>query len=106
VLEASVRNLLKLFGLESRRQAALDRIDSLERDGLRIVQELDSLTEELRVLGHTAEKSIAHRRDRAASRASSRPESGRRCAASRFARVLCQIVKSSRRSPLGWVASP
>lgn len=60
VLEAQRAQLAEVIRLESRRQAALDRIDSLERDGLRIVQELDSLTEELRVLGHTAEKSIAH----------------------------------------------
>lgn len=38
---------MEIVKLESRRQAALDRIDSLERDAVRILAELESLDREL-----------------------------------------------------------
>jgi hypothetical protein len=50
VLETERGRLAEIIRLESRRQAADDRIDSLERDAMRILEELDGLDNELRLL--------------------------------------------------------
>lgn len=50
ILEAERSRLAEIVKIESRRQAALDRIDSLERDAIRILTELESLDEELKLL--------------------------------------------------------
>lgn len=47
VLEAERSRLAEIVKIESRRQAALDRIDSLERDAVRILTELENLDREL-----------------------------------------------------------
>ena len=47
VLEAEHSRLAEIIKIESRRQAALDRIDSLERDAVRILAELENLDREL-----------------------------------------------------------
>ena len=47
VLEAERSRLAEIVKIESRRQAALDRIDSLERDAVRILAELENLDREL-----------------------------------------------------------
>jgi len=59
VLEAEEARLVEIIQLESRRQAARDRTESLERDALRIVQELDSLTDEMRIIDVSIGNSIA-----------------------------------------------
>ena len=59
VLAAEESRLLEVIRLESRRQAGRDRIESLERDGLRIVQELDGLAEEMRLIDASVGESIA-----------------------------------------------
>ncbi|HTC95967.1 MAG TPA: hypothetical protein VK699_21175 [Terriglobales bacterium] len=59
VLEAEEARLVEIIQLESRRQAARDRTESLERDGVRIIQELDSLAEEMRFIDNSIGKSIA-----------------------------------------------
>lgn len=50
VLEVERSRLAEIIKLESRRQAALDRIDSLERDATRILDELENLDRELVLL--------------------------------------------------------
>jgi hypothetical protein len=60
VLEAEQARLVEIIRIESRRQATLDRIESLERDGLRIIDELDNLYEERRVLEVAAGKSLVN----------------------------------------------
>lgn len=50
VLEAERLRLAEIIKLESRRQAALDRIDSLERDATRILDELENPDRELVLL--------------------------------------------------------
>ncbi len=47
VLQAERSQLAEIVKIESRRQAALDRIDSLERDAVRILAELENLDREL-----------------------------------------------------------
>jgi predicted XRE-type DNA-binding protein len=47
VLEVERSRLAEIVKIESRRQAALDRIDSLERDAVRILAELENLDREL-----------------------------------------------------------
>ncbi|MBD2302739.1 hypothetical protein [Nostoc sp. FACHB-190] len=47
VLEAERSRLAEIVKIESRRQAALDRIDSLERDAVRILAELENLDREI-----------------------------------------------------------
>lgn len=59
VLAAEELRLVDVIRLESRRQAGRDRIESLERDGLRIVQELDGLAEEMRLIEVSIGESIA-----------------------------------------------
>lgn len=59
VLEAEHVRLAEIVKFESRRQAALDRIDNLERDAIRILAELDSLNEELRLLDEQIGESSA-----------------------------------------------
>ncbi|NEQ86463.1 MAG: hypothetical protein F6K26_42295 [Moorea sp. SIO2I5] len=46
VLEAERQRLAEIVKIESRRQAILDRVDSLERDAVRILSELDNLDKE------------------------------------------------------------
>lgn len=60
VLAAEQARLEDVIRLESRRQAVRDRIDSLERDGLRIVLELDSLSQEMQAIDNASEMSVAH----------------------------------------------
>ena len=57
-LQAEEVRLAEIIHLESRRQAGKDRIESLERDGLRIIQELDGLTEEMHIIDASVGKSI------------------------------------------------
>lgn len=57
VLEAERLRLAEIVKIESRRQAALDRIDSLERDATRILAELESLDGELRLLDEQVSES-------------------------------------------------
>lgn len=59
VLEAEEARLVEIIRLESRRQAARDRTESLERDALRIIQELDSLADEMRITDVSIGNSIA-----------------------------------------------
>jgi hypothetical protein len=50
VLEVERSRLAEIVKIESRRQAALDRIDSLERDAVRILAELENLDRELMLI--------------------------------------------------------
>ncbi len=59
VLEAERTRLAEIVRFESRRQAALDRIDSLEHDAVRILGELDCLEDELRLLDEQIGESAA-----------------------------------------------
>ena len=59
ILEAEEARLVDIIRLESRRQAARDRTESLEQDGLRIIQELDALAKELRLIDGAVGKSVA-----------------------------------------------
>jgi hypothetical protein len=59
VLEAERERLAEIIKFESRRQAALDRINSLESDAIRILAELDSLDDELRLLDERIGESAA-----------------------------------------------
>jgi len=59
ILEAERSRLAEIVKLESRRQAALDRIDSLERDAIRILSELESLDGELKLLDEQVGESAA-----------------------------------------------
>jgi Rad3-related DNA helicase len=59
VLEAERARLAEIVKFESRRQAALDRIDSLDHDAIRILTELDSLDQELRILDEQIGESAA-----------------------------------------------
>lgn len=59
VLESEQARLADIIRLESRRQAARDRTESLERDGVRIIQELDALSNELRDIDASTGISIA-----------------------------------------------
>jgi Rad3-related DNA helicase len=59
VLEAERARLAEIVKFESRRQATLDRIDSLERGAVRIVTELDSLDQELKILEEQIGESAA-----------------------------------------------
>lgn len=47
VLKVERSQLAEIVKIESRRQAALDRVDSLERDAVRILAELENLDREL-----------------------------------------------------------
>jgi hypothetical protein len=49
LLEGELSRLDEIVKLESRRQTARDRVESLERDGVRIVRELDALDRELQL---------------------------------------------------------
>ncbi|MBD2021945.1 hypothetical protein H6F43_17330 [Leptolyngbya sp. FACHB-36] len=57
VLEAERSRLAEIVKIESRRQAALDRIDSLERDAVRILAELENLDRELVLIDEQVVKS-------------------------------------------------
>lgn len=59
VLEAERERLAEIVRLESRRQAIRDRNESLERDAMRILEELDSLDEELKLLDEQIGESAA-----------------------------------------------
>ncbi len=59
VLEAERARLAEIVRFESRRQAALDRIDNLEHDAVRILGELDCLEDELRLLDEQIGESAA-----------------------------------------------
>ncbi len=60
VLEDERARLVEIIKLESRRLATRDRIESLERDGMRIIRELDGLSEDLRLIDEATGDSIAH----------------------------------------------
>jgi hypothetical protein len=57
VLEVERSRLVEIVKIESRRQAALDRIDSLERDAVRILSELENLDRELILIDERVGKS-------------------------------------------------
>jgi hypothetical protein len=59
VLEAERTRLAEIVRFESRRQTALDRIDSLEHDAVRILGELDCLEDELILLDEQIGESAA-----------------------------------------------
>lgn len=74
LLEAEQTRLADIIRHESRRQTALDRMDTLERDAVRIVQELDNLEAELKRFdagrsSGVANQEIARLRERVAARA-------------------------------------
>ena len=52
-------NLAEIVRVESARQAALDRIDGLERDATRILDELEFLGKEVAAIDQYSEKSYA-----------------------------------------------
>ncbi|MHB8500988.1 MAG: hypothetical protein ACYDCG_19085 [Candidatus Acidiferrales bacterium] len=58
VLQNEAKRMAEVVQLESRRQAARDRIESLERDGLRIVHELDGLDKVIRLIDNSVGDSI------------------------------------------------
>lgn len=58
VLEEERLKLAEIVRIESRRQAALDRIDSLERDAIRILDELENLDRELVLLDEQIGQSV------------------------------------------------
>ncbi len=60
VLEAERARLTEIVRLESRRQSIRDRNESLERDAIRILQELDSLDQELKLLDVEIGESVAN----------------------------------------------
>ena len=57
VLEAERSRLAEIVKIESRRQAALDRIDSLEGDAVRILAELENLDRELILIDEQVDES-------------------------------------------------
>jgi hypothetical protein len=57
LLEEERMNLAEIVRVESARQAALDRIDSLERDATRILDELEFLDQEVASIDQNLEKS-------------------------------------------------
>jgi hypothetical protein len=59
VLEAEQARLIEIIQLESRRQAARDRVETLERDAGRIIQELEILDQELRILDQSGSRGLA-----------------------------------------------
>ena len=59
LLEEERINLAEIVRVESARQAALDRIDSLERDATRILDELEFLEQEVATIDRYSEKSYA-----------------------------------------------
>lgn len=58
ILETERARLLEVIRLESRRQAARDRIESLERDAQRILGELENLDVEIATLESTIGQSV------------------------------------------------
>lgn len=56
LLEEERMNLAEIVRVESARQAALDRIDSLERDATRILDELEFLDQEVASIDQNLEK--------------------------------------------------
>jgi hypothetical protein len=58
VLQTEAKRMAEIIQLESRRQAARDRIESLERDAVRIIQELDGLDKEIGLIEQPAGDSI------------------------------------------------
>lgn len=59
LLEEERMNLVEIVRVESARQATLDRIDSLERDATRILDELEFLEQEVATIDRHSEKSYA-----------------------------------------------
>lgn len=57
VLKTERSRLAEIVKIESRRQAALDRIDSLERDAVRVLTELENLDRELVLIDEQVGKS-------------------------------------------------
>jgi hypothetical protein len=58
LLQTEAKRMAETIKLESRRQAARDRIESLERDAVRIIQELDGLDKEIGLIDQPAGDSI------------------------------------------------
>jgi hypothetical protein len=59
VLEQEHSKLVEVIRVESQRLAAKERIETLEREGVRIIQELDALDAEVRSLDGTVRGSVA-----------------------------------------------